>query len=380
MLSYWEKQSFLNYDHIIVGSGIVGLSTAIELKEQYANQRVLVLERSMFPYGASTRNAGFACMGSFTELLDDLKNQSEEEVLSLFLLRRNGLQLLRNRLGDGNIDYKEHGSHELITEKALPLLQKLDYINQIIWNKTGIAPFALVNEKIAQLGFAQDQVKALISVAGEGELNTGKMMRSLTDLAISKGVEIKTGAWVSSFSEDVSTVNVQIEDACRKTVQLQGNKLYICTNAFTGQLMPEIDIAPGRGQVLLTHPIQGLPFKGIFHFDDGYYYFREFNGGILFGGGRNVDFEGETTTDISLNDHIQNDLEEKLNTLIIPGLQYEVAYRWAGIMAFGSSKRPIVQRFSPNVYGAFRMGGMGVAIGSAIAKQLVHMVAKDTVL
>jgi len=69
MFSYWEQESFSFYDHIVAGAGIVGLNVAIALKEQYPNARVLVLERSLLPTGASTRNAGFACMGSPTELL-----------------------------------------------------------------------------------------------------------------------------------------------------------------------------------------------------------------------------------------------------------------------------------------------------------------------
>ena len=66
MLSYWEKQSLLQYDHIVLGSGIVGLSAAISLKERQPQARVLVLERALLPTGASTKNAGFACIGSLT--------------------------------------------------------------------------------------------------------------------------------------------------------------------------------------------------------------------------------------------------------------------------------------------------------------------------
>ena len=87
MLSYWEKTSLLNYDVIVVGSGIVGLSTALSIKEKSPGQRVLVLERSILPTGASTKNAGFACIGSLTEILDDLTHMSTQEVLSLVELR-----------------------------------------------------------------------------------------------------------------------------------------------------------------------------------------------------------------------------------------------------------------------------------------------------
>ena len=53
-LSYWEKVSFLHdIDIIIIGSGIVGLTAAIQLKEQDSRLNVLVLERGVLPLGAS---------------------------------------------------------------------------------------------------------------------------------------------------------------------------------------------------------------------------------------------------------------------------------------------------------------------------------------
>jgi gamma-glutamylputrescine oxidase len=377
MFSYWEQESFLHYDHIVIGAGIVGLSTAIELKERFPSQRVLVLERSLFPYGASTRNAGFACMGSFTELLDDLKTNTEAEMVSLFMERKKGLDILRSRLGDETIGYRENGSYELIAEHELPLLEQLPHINALIEDATGKPAFAMANEQIKPFGFAANKVSAMIKNLGEGELHTGKMMRALTDYALQKGIEIKTGAHVSSFEEEDDKITVLLNDTVRKqTIPLQCSKLFICTNAFTGKLLPDVDVRPGRGQVLITEPIGDLPFKGIYHFDEGYYYFREIDGRVLFGGGRNLDFEGETSGDIALNETIQQDLEDKLHQLILPGRTVKIAQRWAGIMAFGKTKRPIVQRFSPNVFGAFRMGGMGVALGSAAAKELVGLVER----
>ena len=80
-LSFWEKETFLtNVDYLIIGSGIVGLSTAIHLKKKQPNKKVLILERGYLPTGASTKNAGFACIGSASELLDDLNHCSENEV------------------------------------------------------------------------------------------------------------------------------------------------------------------------------------------------------------------------------------------------------------------------------------------------------------
>ncbi|MBS1773689.1 MAG: FAD-binding oxidoreductase [Bacteroidetes bacterium] len=374
MLSYWEKQSFVHYNHIVVGAGIVGLSVAIELKEKYPNKTMLVLERGLLPTGASSRNAGFACMGSLTELLDDLQYGSEETVLKLYELRKKGLEKLRARLGDNHIGYATNGSYELINETELPALEQMERINQWLLPITHQPAFTLANEKIKALGFSEQYTKALIQNNCEGELHTGKMLRALTDYAIGKGIEIKTGAEVTRYTEETNNVIVSVADPVRdELLQLQADNICICTNAFAKDLLPEEDIIPGRGQVLITEPIEGLKFKGIYHFDKGYYYFREIDGRVLFGGGRNLDFEGEATTELQLNEKIQNDLDDKIRTIILPGTDFKVAQRWSGIMAFGNSKQPLVKKLSPHVFGAFRMGGMGVAIGSEVATRVVSM-------
>jgi len=55
-LSYWEKETFINhFDFLIVRPGIVGLSTAIYLKEKYPNKKALAIERGCLPTGASSK-------------------------------------------------------------------------------------------------------------------------------------------------------------------------------------------------------------------------------------------------------------------------------------------------------------------------------------
>ncbi|MBC7554998.1 MAG: FAD-binding oxidoreductase [Taibaiella sp.] len=378
MFSYWEQESFSHYQHIVVGAGIVGLSAAIELKGQYAHDSVLVLERGLLPTGASTRNAGFACMGSAKELLDDLDHNTEEEVVRLFEWRKKGLELLRSRLGDERIGYAEQGSYELISTAEQEATAKIHYLNNLLSTAAGKPAFRLANDKISRFGFSKGYTRALIENTCEGSIHSGKMMRALTDMALQKGVEVKTGAVTTGYEEDNNGVTVMVQDNFRQhRWPLTCDTFTICTNAFAKDLVPEADVIPGRGQVLITHPIPGLQFKGIFHFNKGYYYFREIDGRVLLGGGRNLDFAGETTTDFGLSELIQGDLERKLAEIILPGQKFSVNRRWAGIMAFGRQKLPIVQAFSPRVFGAFRMGGMGVALGSLSAKQVVALIAEQ---
>ncbi len=377
MLSYWERQSFTSYDHIVVGSGITGISAAIELKETFPKSRVLVLERGLLPTGATTRNAGFACMGSATELLADLEHHSREEVVALFMRRKTGLDILRQRLDDTALGYQAHGGYELIPEQDLSVMDRLDFLNHLLQPYLHKAAFKPANKRIREFGFSESHVAGLIENTFEGSINSGQTMRSLTELAQRAGVEIKTGADVRRFEEEKGGVTLEVAEPFRQEcLMLRCETLSICTNAFAKQLLPDEDVVPGRGQVLVTHPVPGLKFKGVFHYDAGYYYFRELDGRVLIGGGRNLDFEGERTTEFSLSEHIQQDLEGKLREMILPRQDFEIDMRWSGIMAFGATKAPLIKAFSERVFGAFRMGGMGVALGSAAAKELAFLVAE----
>ena len=125
-LSYWEYKTWLtNIDFTIVGSGIVGLNCALSLQRKYPKAKIMVLEKGILPQGASTKNAGFACFGSISEILSDLKQHTEDEVVALVLKRWEGIQLLRKNLGDHNIDFQQHGGHELFLKNDKNLFSAL---------------------------------------------------------------------------------------------------------------------------------------------------------------------------------------------------------------------------------------------------------------
>src|SRR5690606_1817168 len=146
----------------------------------------------------------------------------------------------------------------------------------------------------------------------------------------------------------------------------------ITTNGFASQFLEE-DIKPARAQVLITKPIENLPLKGTFHLDKGYYYFRNIHNRILFGGGRNLDFNAEQTTAFGLTDLVQKHLEQLLKGVILPGIPFEIEQRWSGIMGIGSQKKVLVKPISERVYCGVRLGGMGIAIGSMVGKQLADL-------
>ena len=368
-LSYWElKNWFTNVDYTIVGSGIVGLHTALHLRDRFPESKILVLEKGMLPQGASTKNAGFACFGSISEIIDDLKSHSEEEVIQLIQKRWQGLQLLRKRLNDTIIDYKPYGGYELFLKKDEnsynECLQKLPFINDILKSLFKADVFA---KEVDRFGFKGIQ-DYLIFNPFEAQIDTGNMMQELLRQAVSHNILILNQQTVTSYNDSNNGVEVVLGDFSFKT-----KKLLFATNGFANQLI-NAAVQPARAQVLITKPIPNLEIKGTFHIDKGYYYFRNIENRILIGGGRNLDFEGESTTELKETELIQNALEKLLKEVILPNQNFEIDHRWSGIMGIGSSKNPIVEQLSQNVYCGVRLGGMGVAIGSLIGQELAELI------
>ena len=61
-------------------------------------------------------------------------------------------------------------------------------------------------------------------------------------------------------------------------------------------------------------------------------------------------------------------------------MPFEIEHRWSGIMGVGQQKKPIVKQLSNNVYCGVRLGGMGVAIGSLIGKELADLIQAKTLI
>jgi len=153
----------------------------------------------------------------------------------------------------------------------------------------------------------------------------------------------------------------------------------IATNGFASKLLDknlnlDYRVKPARAQVLITEPIKDIKIKGTFHLEKGYYYFRNIDNRILFGGGRNLDFKTEETTKLVQTELVKNKLEELLKTTILPKQDIKVDQYWSGIMGVGSQKKPIVKQLSNNVFCGVRLGGMGVAIGSLVGKELADLI------
>ncbi len=198
------------------------------------------------------------------------------------------------------------------------------------------------------------------------------MMKNLIELAVKNGVIILNGVAISKINDIGNYVELLSDVGIFKA-----KKVIVATNGFAKELLKIKDVMPARAQVLITKPIKGLKIKGAFHYKQGFYYFRNINDRILFGGGRNLDLKTETTTQIELNNNIQDHLDGLLKKMILPGIKFEVEHRWSGIMGVGNEKRPIIKYVTKNVLAAVRMGGMGIAIGSMVGEIAAEKISES---
>ncbi len=371
--SIWEKQSFYAHkDIIIAGAGLAGLWTALELIKFKDKLRILILDKGVIPTGASSRNAGFACFGSPTELLHDAAFIGEDKMFQLAEMRYKGIEKIRNTFADDVIDYDNCGGYEILGNDYAHLNQldeKLQWLNARLEKITKLTEtFKRVDNKLNAFefkGFA-----ALIENKLEGSLHSGKLVQALTKKVLALGIEIITSTEVTRYENSNGTIKVYTN----RDIHFTAGKLLFCTNAFTSSIVKNVVVTPARGQVLVTSPIENLSFAGTFHFDEGFYYFRNLGNRVLLGGARNKAFEEETTTSLETSAIVQNELERFLQQHILAGKDYTIEHRWSGIMGFTNTKEPLVKQTEPNVYVVITCNGMGVALAPVIAQQAARLV------
>ena len=373
MRSYWEHDVWTEADVLIVGGGLIGIQAALNSARRWPNQRVMLLERGLLPTGASTRNAGFACIGSISEIVADIDLLGHEAALDIVRQRYDGLRRLMETCAGQDIGFTRDGGHEIFLEDH-PSIHRIDEVNELLVPITNTTTFVRRDDLATAFGFAPS-VKHLVTSPVEGTLHSGKLVNVLWGLAQHAGVQIRTGANVLGIHDHDASVEVTIRTNTTETT-IHAGRVIIATNAWIPDLVHSglsSQILPARGQILVTEPLDAMPLRGSYHFDEGYMYFRPVGNRILLGGARNLAFEDEQTTSHDVTVTIQEALESILRTVIAPSQpNLAIERRWAGTMAFSPTKHPIIERCSPHVSTAFGCNGMGVALSSTIAKRVIE--------
>ncbi|MBI1183862.1 FAD-dependent oxidoreductase [bacterium] len=362
MYSYWEKDLLQKKrDFVIVGSGFTGLNVAIAIKEQYKNASVLVIDREMWK-GASTKNAGFACFGSPSEILHDMEVMGENECLQLVQKRLDGIERIAREYGK-TAQYRACLSHEWFVLDNKELFEntkaKLPFLNHILRPITG-------TENTFEIGQnEQGNLAGVLAIKGEGQLQPALLHSALLKRAMQAGVKV-------CFNVEAQQLSAN-QVLCAGDLVLRARQVINCVNGFSGHLDSASVVKPARAQVLITSEIEQLPYIGNYHMDEGFYYFRNVGKRLLLGGARNLDVAGETTTELGANEKIQKALETLLKQTLLPGIDFDIDMRWSGIMGMRGNKLPKPEVHN-EVLHLVGLSGMGVALSFSLSDEVLQLI------
>ncbi|MCU0337503.1 MAG: FAD-binding oxidoreductase [Sediminibacterium sp.] len=356
MHSYWDKSSSAQL--VIIGAGVLGLWSAIEVKRRKPSWNVVVLERYPIPRGASTRNAGFACFGSPTELWSDMHVMGEEKMIATVEMRYKGILKIKEFFENADIDLQWDGGYECINDiEQIELDKRIEVLNELLKNGLGLSGvYSNVSSRKASMHL--HAFDYLVSISGEGSLHSGKYVQSLAQLAKEVGVSIFYGAHVEKWNRHTHSWKIHTNNG----FEWESDQVLFATNGWLSEQIKGTEILPARGQIILTSPIERLPWKGTFHAEEGFYYWRNIDNRILLGGARNLYKQQEETNELSISQNLQETLEDFLKTKIIPDHQFDIDQRWSGIMAFSPNKTPVIAQKEEGLWYTMACNGMGVAL------------------
>ncbi len=344
--SFWEKnRELFTGDILIVGGGLVGLSIGIAIQKQkkQLKQRLLKIcivdQLPTGQAGASTRNAGFACFGSPTEILDDLTREGENQTVNRISNRISGLSTWKNWIPSNKIEWNDCSGYEVFEREEemnfQEVLDKLPYLNKIGKAASGNPMIYSKYQRISS------KLPYSIRIDGEASLNPGKAHNSLYGLNKELGNQIVNGISIPNrnyWHKNSEGWTIPTENGIFKA-----KRVVIAANAWTPKILnSDLDITPGRGQILMIKSAKPIFYKGIFHAKKGYLYFRNSNNSLIIGGGRNLFQTNETSLEMTTTKEVQDYLELYVRDVLLPNQDFSIQNRWAGIMAFSKGATKIL--------------------------------------
>ena len=123
--SYWLDRSpqkeKKQYDAIIVGAGISGLSLAYWLNQEDPTMKIAIIEKNRMAFGASGRNAGFITCGSVEHFNRMITKHGMQEATEIWRFSEDNLKLLKEHIiqDSGNIiEFRERGCYSLAMQDS----------------------------------------------------------------------------------------------------------------------------------------------------------------------------------------------------------------------------------------------------------------------
>lgn len=367
-VSLWQDRSktksieVQEFDIVIIGGGIAGVSTAYWLLKEKQGLKVALVEKGELASGATGRNAGFITCGSVEHFNRLVETHGAEKALDIWKFSEDNLKLLEEHIilqKSKELQFEKKGSFSLASTKEEFEELKKSYL---LMKELGINVEVLNQEEIEKrlnaFGFVggikyNDDASIHPVLLLEEILNTFKE---------DKNFKLFENSEVFNIEQNKENKRVHT-----KSGKLDTPIVIMATNGYSSLLHPYFSdkIYPTRGQILATEPLPKLlegPCYANFVLD----YFRQTpTGEVVIGGFRQLKKDTEVGYSDEVTDVIQEALVDFLNKHIPSIKGKSITHRWSGIMGFSADGQPMVGSIptDPQIYfvGGFTAHGMGLA-------------------
>jgi glycine/D-amino acid oxidase-like deaminating enzyme len=356
----------IEVDIAIVGAGFSGLGAAWALKHEDAS--VLVVEGRTVASGASGRNAGFVLAGPAQRFGDAVRSVGIDETLAIWELTRRNHRTLVDIMQDLQIEcgYLRRGSMSLAADED----EWLDALSDVEDMQAAGIDVCRVEARSLPLPFDRMYCGG-VYFSGNAEIEPGRFLRKLAQhlsecVLFREQTRVQALHWEGRWKLRTAAGTVTAA------------RVVLATNAYTPALLP-FPIAPTRGQVLATRPVDRVIVPFPMYANRGFQYWRQTaSGRLVLGGWRDLDPVTEVGEEERLHALIHEALDRFAGEVhACHGLDPQVEHRWAGIMGFTPDHMPLVGAIPGTDGAAIAAGYSGHGVAMAF---FCGMLAGRTVL
>ncbi len=347
------------FDAVIIGGGILGISTAYELARA-GMKNICVLERKYLASGSTGR-----CGGGFRQ------QWSTEANTTLAMASVQRLEGLEEELGYRTEFFQ--GGYLILahTEEEEQQFAK----NVAMQRKLGLEVDMVDPDEARKIVpfLNTEMIRKATWCPKDGHINPFLLTQGYANAAKRLGVEIHLWTNVTGIMKKSNVFFVMTENGNTYQTPL----LFNCAGGFSkgiGQMLNvDIPVDPYRHEILVTEPVERLWNPMVISFSVGLYARQEMSGGVVMGMG---DPNEPVGTYVGSSMHFMYEMSKRFSQLFPKLDKLRIVRQWAGLYEMTADAQPVLGPVDEvdNFIQASGFSGHGLMLAPAVSMLLADLV------